>query len=76
MKGNIKRLAVLVIITVIATFVMAATVTAGSPIDITGQYAATGSGTCFVAPFGFDDNLQPKCIQIPGTNQEVCTISY
>ncbi len=69
MKGNIKRLALLVVITVMATFMMAATVTAESskhgsiwgqfwsPIDITGQYAATGSGTCLVAPGGFDDYL-------------------
>jgi len=56
MKGNIKRLAVLVIITVMATFMMAATVTAGSPIDITGQYAATGGGTCLVAFGGFDED--------------------
>jgi len=70
MKGNTKRLAVLVIITVMATFVLADTVTAESPIDITGQYASTGGGTCFVAPFGFDGNLQPNCI--PGLNPPVC----
>jgi hypothetical protein len=82
MKGNVKRLAVLVIITVMATFILAATVTAESskhgsiwsqfwsPIDITGQYAATGGGTAFAAPLGFDPNFQPNCI--PGTDPEVC----
>ena len=60
MKGNIKRLAVLVIITVMATFMMAATVTARSRNHrfIQGQYAATGSVTCLVAELGFD-NLVP-----------------
>jgi hypothetical protein len=60
MKGNIRKLAVLVIITVIATFVMAATVTADQPGHraIRGQYAGTGGGTCLVAPFGFN-NLVP-----------------
>ena len=60
MKGNINKLALLMVIAVMATFVMAATVTAGSPIDITGQYAATGSGTCFVAFYGLNDSLMPN----------------
>jgi len=88
MKGNIKRLAVLVIITVIAIFMMAATVTAEwhkhgsmwghfeSPIDITGQYASTGGGTCIVAPAGFDENLQPKSITIPDTDPPVVVYPY
>ncbi len=61
MKENIKRLAVLVIITIIATFIMADTVMADPPGHhaIQGQYAATGGGTCFAAPLGFD-NLAPK----------------
>ena len=62
MKANIKKLVLLMIFTVIATFMMAATVTAESPGNrsIRGVYAATGSGTCFVAPFGFNDNLVPN----------------
>jgi hypothetical protein len=60
MKGNIKRLAVLVIINVIVPFIMAATVPADASghRSLRGQYAATGGGTCFVAPLGFD-NLVP-----------------
>ena len=62
MKANIKKLVLLMIITVIATFMMAATVTADPPghRSIQGVYAATGSGTCFVAPFGFNGNLVPN----------------
>jgi len=62
MKANIKKLVLLMIITVIATFMMAATVTAGSPGNrsIRGVYAATGSVTCLVAPLGFDEQLIPK----------------
>jgi hypothetical protein len=61
MKGNIKRLAVLLIITVIAIFMMADTVTAEwrNHRSIQGVYAATGSGSCIIAPLGFD-NLVPK----------------
>ena len=59
MRANTK-LAVLVIITVIVPFIMAATVTAESPghRSIRGQYAATGGATCFLAACGFD-NLVP-----------------
>ena len=67
MKGNIKRLAVLVIITVMATFMMADTVTAESRTHrfIQGQYAATGSVTCLVAFEGFDDDLVPNPVPAP-----------
>jgi hypothetical protein len=62
MKANIKKLVLLMIIAVITTFMMAATVTAESPghRSIQGVYAATGSVTCLVAPLGFDDQLIPK----------------
>jgi hypothetical protein len=62
MKGNIRRLTLLVIIAVMTMFMMAATVTAEwrNHRFIQAQYAATGSGTCLVAPFGFDDTLVPK----------------
>ncbi len=62
MKGNINKLALLTIITVIATFIFAATVPAGSPghRSLRGQYAATASVTCLIAPAGFDDQLVPK----------------
>ena len=55
MKANIKKLVLLMIITLIATFMVAATVTADPPGNrsIRGVYAATGSGTCLVAPLGF-----------------------
>jgi hypothetical protein len=71
MKGNTKRLAVLVIITVIATFMMAATVTAEwrKHRFIQAQYAATGSGTCLVAPFGFDGTLVPKSEVLGGPSR-------
>src|SRR5512137_316183 len=61
MKANIRKLVLLMIITVIGTFLMAATVSAGSPGHraIRGQYAATGSGSCLVAPFGLT-NLVPN----------------
>jgi hypothetical protein len=55
MKANIKKLVLLMTITLIATFMMAATVTADPPGNrsIRGVYAATGSGTCLIAPLGF-----------------------
>jgi len=61
MKGNIKKLALLMIITVIAPFILAATVTANPPFPhaIRGQYAATGGGSCITALCGFGDNFVP-----------------
>ena len=58
MKGNIKKLAVLVIIAAIAMFIPVAM----TPVDVNawnilGNYAFTGSNQCLVAPFGFDSNL-------------------
>jgi hypothetical protein len=61
MKGNIKKLVLLMIITVMALFIMAATVTAKPPVPhaIRGQYASTAGGTCFLAVCGFDANNVP-----------------
>ncbi len=62
MKGNIKKLVLLMIITAIASFIFAAKVKAAEPypLAIQGRYAATGSGTCFVAPLGFNGDLAPN----------------
>jgi len=55
MKGHIKKLVLLMIINVIATFILAATVPAGEPYHraTRGQYASTGSATQLVALCGF-----------------------
>ena len=66
MKGNIKKLALLMIIAVIATFILAATVTADPPRNLRGQYAATGSGTALVAICGFGADFEPNAAQFPG----------
>jgi hypothetical protein len=62
MKENIKKLAVLVIFTAIAPFIMAAMASAAEPVPhgIRGQYAFTGEGTALIAPLGFETNLRPK----------------
>jgi hypothetical protein len=62
MKANIKKLVLLMIITVISTFVLAATVTADPPghLSIRGQYAAIGFQTCLLAQCGFLDNYVPR----------------
>jgi hypothetical protein len=62
MKGNIKKLAVLVIITVIVPFIIAVTAFAGPPFphSLQGQYAVAGSGAFLFAPLGFDTNLNAK----------------
>ena len=51
MKGNIKKLAVLVIITIILPFIIAIMALAEPPAThaIRGQYYATGGGTCLLA---------------------------
>jgi hypothetical protein len=61
MKGNIKKLAVLMVITVIAPFIMAVMASAGPtfPHVLQGQYAVTNAGTILIAPLGFDKNLIP-----------------
>ena len=64
MKGTIKRLALFMVITVMATFVLADTVTAEwrNHRSIQGQYAATGGGTCLVAIYGLNPDLTPKAV--------------
>jgi hypothetical protein len=61
MERNIKKLALLMIITVIALFILAATATAKWPGHhaIRGQYAATGGGTLLTAVCGFGDGYIP-----------------
>jgi hypothetical protein len=61
MKGNIKKLVLLIIITVIAPFILAVTVT-GQPVPqaIKGQYAATGGGTFLTAVCGFGNDYIPN----------------
>jgi len=61
MKGNMKKLAVFVVITTIAIFTVVAMASAGDNRKkaIQGQYAATGGGTWFLAHCGFD-NLVPN----------------
>jgi hypothetical protein len=62
MKGNIKRLALFMIITVIAPFIMAGMASAAPlfPRALQGQYAVTNAGTTLSAPLGFDTKLIPK----------------
>ncbi len=63
MKGNIKKLAVLVIIVAIAMFFVWAMASADDhkgKKSIRGVYAGTGGGTCIIAPGGFNPtNLIP-----------------
>jgi hypothetical protein len=65
MKGNIKKLAVLGIITMLTLFIMAVMASAE---PIKGQYAGTGEGMCILAPFGFKPDSTPSCIQTPQGN--------
>jgi hypothetical protein len=62
MKGNIKKMAVLVIIVATAMFMAAATVSAGSTLfhPIWGHYVVTGAGHNFVSTTGFDANYKPN----------------
>ena len=62
MKGNIKKLAVFVMIAAIAIFTVVAMASAGPPFyrALRGQYAATGGGTAILAPLGFGSNLTPN----------------
>ena len=78
MKGNIKKLAVLVIIPVLALFIMAAMVSAGGQVQYTiqGTFAFTGSNTDLIAPFGFNSSLQanPPPGSPPGTSGVWATV--
>lgn len=63
MKGNIKKLAVFVIIAAIAMFTMVGMASANDHIGkniIQGVYAITGTGSCFIAVNGFNASLQPN----------------
>ena len=53
MKANIERLTVLVVITVMATFILTAVASAGS-LKTQGQFVSTGSGSCLLAMMGFN----------------------
>ena len=61
MKGIIKKLAALVIITAMAPFIMAAIASADDHgrRSIRGKHAFTGSNACLAAFHGFDSDLQP-----------------
>jgi len=62
MKGNIKKLAVFVMIAGIAMFMAVPTASANDlwwKMLIHGEYAFTGSGACTLAPGGFDENFKP-----------------
>lgn len=77
MKGNIKKLALLMIITVIATFILAATVTADprGHRAIRGQYAATGGSTCLLAICGFGGYWYPIGVPLNTTCWTVWSLS-
>ena len=67
MKRNIRNLVVIVTITVIAPFILAAcaTTSPSAPQGIRGQYAGTGEGTCMLAPLGFKPDSTPSCTDTP-----------
>lgn len=58
MKGNIKKLSVLVVISVIA-LIITVTMAPAEGKTIKGTYAFTGSATLLYAAGGFDANLSP-----------------
>ncbi len=62
MRGNIKKQAVLVTITVIALFIMVPWASAGSSghHGIRGVYAVTAETGCLFSPSGFNASLQPS----------------
>ena len=62
MKGNIGKLAVLVIITFIALFLLAAcaTTSPSPPHALRGQYVGAGQSTCIVAVCGFGADNVPN----------------
>jgi len=62
MKGNIKKLAVLVIIVATMMFMAVATASAGPTLfhPIRGHYAVTGAGHNLVSTTGFDNNYNPN----------------
>ncbi len=62
MKRDSRNLVVLGIITLMASFISAAAVTAGEPVPyaLRGQYAATGFQACLLAQCGFLENYVPR----------------
>jgi len=62
MERNIRNLVIIVIITVIASFILTAcaTISPSAPQSIRGQYNFTGGGTAHIAFLGFEPNLRPK----------------
>ena len=59
MKGNIKKLALVVIIAAIPMLIAVGMASAAGK-TIQGNYAFTGSGTNLIAVLGFNDSLQPN----------------
>ena len=71
MKGNIKKLAVFVIIASIAMFTAVAMAWADDhhgKNTIHGEYAVTGGMSCLVTPSGFNGNLTPTDPTTVGSN--------
>jgi hypothetical protein len=61
MKGNINKLTSLMIITLVATIILAAMASAQpGHRPIRGQYAATGSQNCLLAQCGFLEDYVPR----------------
>jgi hypothetical protein len=61
MKGNIKKLAVILIIVSIATLIAVAVASANDRNQnaIMGTYVSTAMGSCLIAPCGFDATMTP-----------------
>jgi hypothetical protein len=57
MKGNIRKLAVFVMIAAIAMFMVVGIASAGNNNLVTGDYAVTAGMSCMATPFGFNDKL-------------------
>ena len=82
MKGNIKRLAVFVMIAGIAMLMAVPTASANDlwwKTLIRGEYAFTGAGACTLAPGGFDKNFLPiGGVAVMGPNfwEGVYTFNY
>ena len=65
MKGNIKKLAVFVMIVAIGMFTVVGMASAGKTLfhPIRGHYVVTGAGHNFVSTTGFDADYKPNCPQ-------------
>ncbi len=77
MKGSMKKLAVFVIVAAIAMFMAVGTASAVFHHSIQGDYAVTGTGTCLIAPFGFNPDFTPVngagIVSITGARQGIFT---